>query len=130
MSSPSPLGMHGLLPSQPGQLGSVPNSTSNSYNDLGKIQGINSPGNPQMNLLQGLPGTLDLEQFQQTKLVQDPKKHLPAGLYGSGLAAGPATGSFPNISNWMFSAPFQEHDDIAFFDMDMGCEIYPLGTCI
>ncbi|XP_064951558.1 two-component response regulator ORR24-like isoform X1 [Musa acuminata AAA Group] len=111
MGSPSALGMHGLLPSQTGQLGSVPSSTSNPYNDLGKIQGTTSPGNPQMNLLQGLPRTLNLEQFQQPKLVQEPKKHLPAGLYGSGLAAGPSTGSFPNVSNNpLLLQPNKQHD--------------------
>ncbi|WOL05555.1 two-component response regulator ORR24-like [Canna indica] len=99
MNSPSTLGMHGLLPSQTVQLGGMHKSTGNTCNELGKIQGITVPGNHQMNLLQGVPTTLEFDQFQQPKLVHESKNHVPASLCGNGLAAVPRSNSFPKVTN-------------------------------
>ncbi|CAL9125896.1 unnamed protein product [Musa textilis] len=98
MNSPM-LGMHTLLPSQTVQLGGVHKNASNPCNDLGKIPGITLQGNHQVDLLQGVPMALELEQFPQPKLMQEAKSHLPAGLSDSGLATGHCSNPFPNVTN-------------------------------
>ncbi|KAJ8477622.1 hypothetical protein OPV22_021349 [Ensete ventricosum] len=97
INGPSTLGMHGLLPSQTVQLVGLHKNASNPCDDIGKIQRIALPGNHQMNLHQGMPRNLELEQFQQPLLMQESKDHLPASLYGSGLASSRCSGSFPNV---------------------------------
>ncbi|KAL5980508.1 hypothetical protein ACLOJK_028416 [Asimina triloba] len=67
LNSPSSLALHGLTSSGMIQLG-LKNS-GNSINDLGKMQQASFSGHQPHNVLQGMPHSLELDQFQQNKSV-------------------------------------------------------------
>ncbi|KAF8389192.1 hypothetical protein HHK36_025885 [Tetracentron sinense] len=68
LNTPAGLGLRGLASSGMIQLGRAQNS-SNSINDLGKLQQVVVPGNQNGSLLQGMPTSLELDQLQQNKCI-------------------------------------------------------------
>ncbi|KAG1363340.1 two-component response regulator ORR24 [Cocos nucifera] len=101
MNSSTAFGMHRLVPSQTVQHGRTQN-TSNSINDLWKLQGTNLPGNHQGNSLQGMRTSMGLDLLRRLEVVQEANNILPSSLSGSGLANGLGCNS-TNMANKPFS---------------------------
>nr|XP_010927521.1 two-component response regulator ORR24 [Elaeis guineensis] len=101
MNSSTAFGVHSLVPSQIVQHGHAQN-TSNSINDLWKLQGTNLPRNHQGNSLQGMPTSMGLDQLRRLELGQEANNILPSSLSSSGLANGLSGNSFTNMANKPF----------------------------
>ncbi|EHA8590178.1 two-component response regulator ORR22 [Cocos nucifera] len=109
-TNPAGYGLHEFAASRIVQPGHAHGSTSNPINDLGELQRVNLPGSQHGNLLQGMPATLEVDQLQQQKTMQDANIHLPGGFSGSALSPGSSSNSFVNVTNSPFvSQAHQQH---------------------
>ncbi|XP_073098476.1 two-component response regulator ORR22 isoform X2 [Elaeis guineensis] len=109
-TNPAGYGLREFAASRIVQPGHSHGNTSNPINDLGKLQRINLPGSQHGNLLQGMPTTLEVDQLQQHKTMQDANIHLSGGFSGTGLTTGSSSNSFVNVTNNSFvSQAHQQH---------------------
>nr|CAD1825682.1 unnamed protein product [Ananas comosus var. bracteatus] len=100
-TNPARLGLPGLSPAGIVQVGCIQNNAiSNPIDNLGnlsKFQCITE--NQHGNLLQGVPSTLELDQLQQSKRVQEANNGFPNGFSGNGLASASCSTPFINTTN-------------------------------
>ncbi|OAY76786.1 Two-component response regulator ORR22, partial [Ananas comosus] len=100
-TNPARLGLPGLSPAGIVPVGCIQNNAiSNPIDNLGnlsKFQCITE--NQHGNLLQGVPSTLELDQLQQSKRVQEANNGFPNGFSGNGLASASCSTPFINTTN-------------------------------
>ncbi|XP_010942127.1 two-component response regulator ORR22 isoform X1 [Elaeis guineensis] len=103
-------GLRGFAPSGIVQPGQTHCNTNSPINDLSKLQCISLPGSKHGKLLQGMPTTLELDQLQQHKRMQEATIHLPGGFSGAGLVTGSSSNSFVNVtSSPLLSQAYRQH---------------------
>ncbi|KAL5698866.1 hypothetical protein ACHQM5_029847 [Ranunculus cassubicifolius] len=109
LNTPGGLGLRGLASSGMIQVGHHPNS-NNSFNEFGKFQPAILPGNQNMNLLNGIPTSLERNHLQQNKFISRPVEFTPLsdptsfplssnGFSDNGGIIGNTTNSFMHTSN-------------------------------
>ncbi|XP_072977384.1 two-component response regulator ORR23-like [Typha angustifolia] len=93
------LGLQGLSPSRIVQVGNIRNSNNNPINNFSDFQSMNLPGSQHGNFLQGMSTSLELNQLQRHKRMQEANSGLPVGFSNNGLVSGSRDSSFVNVTN-------------------------------